>query len=86
MIKVVGAAGLLGLSLSALTDTKNTVNLLAKKPDSETVNFPVRSVLNLIAMVLPGSILVAPLNSSKVKDSSPASGEINQENAENIYT
>ena len=60
VIKVIGAAGLSGVSLSAVTDTKKTVNLLVGKPDSETVNFPVRSVSKAIAML--GSTWVLPSN------------------------
>ena len=68
MIIVIGD-GLTGLSLSNVTDTKKTVKLPVGKPDSETVNFPVRAVFNSISVVLPDSILVLPLNNSKVKSS-----------------
>lgn len=50
---------------------KKKVNLLAGKPDSETVNFPTRSVPKAIAV--PGSTGSLPLNNSKVKASSPLS-------------
>ena len=69
---MIGAAGLSGVSLSAVTDTKKTVNL-SGKPDSETVNFPIRSVPKAIAVL--GTTGVLPSNSSKVKASSPLSGK-----------
>ena len=62
-----------GVSLSAVTDTKKTVNLLVGKPDSETVNFPIRSVPKVISV--PETIGVPPSNKSKVKVSSPLSGK-----------
>ena len=63
---------------------KKTVNLLAGKPDSETVNFPTRSVPKVIAV--PGSTGSLPLNNSKVKASSPLSEKnVTQEKAENVY-
>ena len=62
-----------GVSLSAVTDTKKTVNLLVGKPDSETVNFPIRSVPKVISV--PETIGVLPSNKSKVKASSPLSGK-----------
>ena len=70
---MIGAAGLSGVSLSAVTDTKKTVNLSFGKPDSETVNFPIRFVSKAISV--PGSTGSLPLNNSKVKASSPLSGK-----------
>ena len=70
VIKVIEVSG---VSLSALTDTKKTLNLLVGKPDSETVNFPIRSVPKVISVL--GTTGVLPSNNSKVKASSPLSGK-----------
>ena len=68
VIKVIEVSG---VSLSALTDTKKTLNLLVGKPDSETVNFPIRSV----PKAMSGPTGVLPSNNIKLKISSPLSGK-----------
>ena len=70
---MIGTGRLSGLSLSAVTDTKKTVNILVGKPDSETVNFPIRSVPKAIAV--SGFTGVLPSNNIKLKVSSPLSGK-----------